>query len=144
MLFRSSGNGEVVLLVDDEEALVRLNEERLAEMGYEPVGFVDAAEAFSEFRSRPDDFDLVITDLTMPGMSGIDLATGIRAIRRGIPVILVSGFVSAEVSAQAHAAGIVEVLGKPVDHTELAGAIRRALHPRPSSDEGNSGSHVGV
>ena len=73
------GDGETILLVDDEEALVRLGEEMLAELGYEPVGFTSSAAALAAFRATPERFDAVLSDEAMPELTGSELARAIRA-----------------------------------------------------------------
>jgi hypothetical protein len=85
------GNGQTVLLVDDEEALVALGEETLAELGYEPLGFASGEAAWQAFDEDPQRFDVVITDQTMPDLTGIELALRIRALCPDIPIILSSG-----------------------------------------------------
>ena len=86
------GNRQRVLVVDDEEPLVQLATETLAELGYRPVGFTSSAAALEAFRADPLGFDAVITDERMPGMSGSTLIREVRAIRAGIPTMLMSGF----------------------------------------------------
>src|SRR5919109_1464044 len=68
------GNGETILIVDDERALAQLGEEMVAALGYEPVGFDDSTRALAAFRADPQRFDLVLADETMPGMTGARLA----------------------------------------------------------------------
>ena len=75
------GNGETVMIVDDERALVALAEETLAELGYEPVGFDSSLAALQAFRAEPKRFDLVLTDETMPELTGTELAREIRQLR---------------------------------------------------------------
>jgi DNA-binding NtrC family response regulator len=118
------GNGETILLVDDEEPLVRLGEEALAEIGYEPVGFTSAAAALEVFRASPGRFDLVFSDESMPGITGTELAAQIRAIRPEMPVLLMSGFVTPALAAKAQALGI-EVLPKPLASRDIARALAR-------------------
>ena len=89
----AGGGGETVLLVDDEEALVRLGEEMIAELGYEPVGFTSSAAALEAFR-EPERFDAVLSDEAMPDMTGSELAREIRGIRPDIPIVLMSGYVT--------------------------------------------------
>ena len=121
------GEGQVVLVVDDEAALVALAEESLAELGYEPVGFTDAEAALAEVTAQPQRFDLVLTDEVMPGMNGTTLATRLRTMRPDLPVLLMSGFGGAQLQQRAAAAGIRRVLSKPLERTELARAISAAL-----------------
>jgi len=119
------GNGETILLVDDEEALVRLGEEALAELGYEPAGFTSAAAALEAFRASPERFDIVLSDESMPEITGSELAAQIRAIRPGMPILLMSGFVTPALNARAQKLGGIEVLGKPLVGRDLARALAR-------------------
>jgi len=121
------GNGEVILLVDDEEALVRLNEELLAELGYEAVGFTSPSAALDELRADPTRFDLVLTDEAMPRMTGTELALAIRELRPDLPVILMSGFNNPALAQKARAAGVHLVLGKPLQARDIAKAVATIL-----------------
>ncbi|MBB3261652.1 signal transduction histidine kinase/CheY-like chemotaxis protein [Paraburkholderia bannensis] len=121
------GNGETVLLVDDERVLVELCEDLLAELGYEPLGFSSPCEALEAFLAEPSRFDLVLTDHTMPEMTGIDLIRQIRAVRPDLPVLLMSGYGNAVVAAQSRTLGVHAVLKKPVLRIDLAKAVRDAL-----------------
>src|SRR6185503_4764753 len=103
------GSGETILLVDDEEPLVRLGEEALAELGYEPTGFTSAAAALEAFRAAPERFDIVLSDESMPDMTGSELAAEVRRLRPGTPVLLMSGFVTPALNARAQALGGIEV-----------------------------------
>jgi len=109
-----AGSGRRILYVDDEEALVFLATRKLEHMGYKVSGFTDAENALREFRLRPDDFDLVVTDVSMPGMSGLELARELIAVRANIPIIVTSGYVRPEDEAKAEEIGIREFLLKPV------------------------------
>src|SRR5262249_9736355 len=80
----AKAKGEIILLVDDEEALVRLGEEMIARLGYEPVAFTSSAAALEKFRSSPEWFDAVLSDEAMPDLSGSELAREIRKIRTDI------------------------------------------------------------
>src|SRR5207302_6456393 len=86
------GNGETVMIVDDERPLVALAEETLAELGYEPVGFDSSVAALQAFQAEPKRFDLVLTDETMPDLTGTELARQIRQLRPDISIILMSGY----------------------------------------------------
>jgi DNA-binding NtrC family response regulator len=130
------GDGQTVLLVDDEEALVALGEEVLAELGYEPVGFVSSEAAWQAFNGNPQRFDAVITDQTMPGITGLELATRIRAARPDVPVILASGYSNAALERDAKAADIADVLRKPLRQADLAWAMSRALSQRNNETAG--------
>jgi PAS domain S-box-containing protein len=123
----AGGNGETVLLVDDEEALVRLGEETLAELGYEPVGFSSSTAALAALRADPARFDAVLSDESMPGLTGSELAREARALRPGLPVVLMSGFVSPALLARAREAGVAEVVGKPLVAGDIARCLANAL-----------------
>jgi FixJ family two-component response regulator len=127
------GNGEVVMLVDDEEVLVRLGEEMIAALGYEPVGFTSAADALEAFRADPRRFAVVLSDETMPGMTGSQLAERIRAISNEIPIVLMSGYAGAALAARALAVGAVEVINKPLVSRDIARSLEGALRRRPPS-----------
>jgi PAS domain S-box-containing protein len=125
-----AGNGETVMLVDDEEVLVRLGEEMIAKLGYEPVGYTSAAEALAAFRAAPQRFDLVLSDEMMPGMTGSELAAEIRALDTNVPIVLMSGYAVGELTVRATAVGAVYVLNKPLVAHEIARALDAALHQR--------------
>jgi C4-dicarboxylate-specific signal transduction histidine kinase len=121
------GAGETILLVDDEEPLVRLGEEMLASLGYEPVGFTSSAAALEAFRATPERFHAVLSDETMPEMTGCELAKAIRALRPEIPIVLMSGFVSPALTARARELAIVDVLSKPLVERDIARGLDAAL-----------------
>ncbi|MGU7770534.1 ATP-binding protein [Burkholderia sp. MR1-5-21] len=127
------GDGQTVLLVDDEEALVTLGEEILAELGYEPVGFVSSEAAWQAFDADPERFDAVVTDQTMPNLLGIELASRIHAVRPDIPIILSSGYSSAALERDAKETGVSDVLRKPLRQADLAWALSRAFS-RPDNE----------
>jgi CheY-like chemotaxis protein len=116
-----------VLLVDDEEALVRLGEEVIASVGYEPVGFTSSVEALAAFRESPERFQAVLSDEAMPDMTGTDLARKIRAIRPEIPIVLMSGYVTPLITTRARDAGVAEVLAKPLVARDIARSLAAAL-----------------
>ncbi|MBD9667325.1 response regulator [Variovorax sp. VRV01] len=121
------GNGQVVMVVDDERPLVELAEELLAELGYEPVGFDSSERALEAFLGDQQRFDAVLTDEMLPGMAGSDLALKLLAVRPDLPVILVSGNVGAALEQRAHEAGVVALLRKPLGLQELAESLARTL-----------------
>lgn len=121
------GHGETILLVDDEEPLVRLGEEMLAELGYEPVGFVRAEAALDAFAAAPGRFDLILSDESMPGLTGSEMCRRMRAIRDDIPLILMSGFVTPTLMEAARTLGASEVIGKPPGSETIAHALHKAL-----------------
>ncbi|MBV8665644.1 MAG: response regulator [Burkholderiaceae bacterium] len=121
------GNGESVLVVDDERPLVDLGEEVLAELGYEPVGFDSPEDAWLAFAADPQRFDLVLSDQTMPGMTGLHLLERIRALRPDLPLLLMSGYSTAELDEAARRIGIVSILRKPIGRAKLARLLHHAL-----------------
>jgi signal transduction histidine kinase/CheY-like chemotaxis protein len=121
------GNGETVMIVDDERSLVALAEETLAALGYEPAGFDSSVTALQAFRAEPQRYDLVLTDETMPDLSGVELVREIRRVRPELPVVLMSGYSGAQLTERARAAGVAEVLRKPLVRRDIAEALARAL-----------------
>jgi PAS domain S-box-containing protein len=121
------GHGETVMIVDDERALVALAEETLAGLGYEPVGFDSSVAALQAFRAEPQRFDLVLTDETMPDLTGTDLAREIRQLRPDTSIILMSGYSGTPLSERAQAAGVIDVLRKPLVRRDIAEPVARAL-----------------
>jgi len=121
------GNGAVIMIVDDEPALVALAEEMLAELGYEPVGFHSSASARQAFRDNPQRFDLILTDEAMPDLVGTELARGIRQVAPAIPIVLMSGYGGSQLVQRAAAIGINEVLRKPLQRRDLAESLARVL-----------------
>ncbi|HEX9431556.1 MAG TPA: PAS domain S-box protein [Burkholderiales bacterium] len=123
------GNGETVMIVDDQGSLVALAEETLAALGYEPAGFRSSVAALRAFRADPQRYDLVLTDETMPDMSGVELVREIRRVRPELPIVLMSGYSGAQLTERAHAAGVAELLRKPLVRRDIAHALGRALRP---------------
>ena len=119
------GRGERVLVVDDEQALVAVTSEVLRHFGYEPVGCSDGAAALAAFDSGT--IDAVIADEVMPGLSGTELARALRRRRADLPIVLVSGYTGPMLSERALAAGVTEILKKPVQSREIASALARVL-----------------
>ena len=126
------GDGQTVMIVDDETPLVALAEEILAELGYEPIGFSSSAAALAAFREAPQRFDIVLTDETMPELVGTALAREIRLLRPDIPIVLMSGYSGTSLHDRACAIGIREVLRKPLQSKDIAECFGRVL-PRASS-----------
>jgi signal transduction histidine kinase/CheY-like chemotaxis protein len=129
------GQGQTVLLVDDEEPLVRLGEETLAELGYEPVGFTSAAQALDALRQDPGRFDVLLTDEAMPQLTGTELARAARSLRPDLPVVMASGYVTPALVQRALEAGVAAVLAKPLASAELAralGSVLRSDLPTPA------------
>jgi len=121
------GNGETVMIVDDERPLVALAEEIAAQLGYEPVGFDSSSAALKAFRETPQRFDAVLTDEAMPDLLGTELAHEIRRLRPAVPIILMSGYGGAQLTNRAAEIGVNEVLRKPLHRRDLAESLARVL-----------------
>lgn len=121
------GNGQRVLVVDDEESLLRLTTDRLRNLGYKPMGFTSGDAAMEAFRADPGGFDAVITDERMPGISGSTLIREVRQGRPTMPILLVSGFVGEVATSRANNNGADEVLKKPLSERDLATSLARVL-----------------
>jgi PAS domain S-box-containing protein len=121
------GNGETVMIVDDERPLVALAEEIIAQLGYEPVGFDSSGAALEAFRAAPERFDVVLTDESMPDLIGTELAQAIRQLRRTVPIILMTGYGGAQLANCAAEIGVNEVLRKPLHRRQLAESLARIL-----------------
>jgi PAS domain S-box-containing protein len=121
------GGTERILFIDDEPLIAETTERLLHSRGYRVVSNTDSTEALEMFRKDPQGFDLVITDMTMPGMTGEKLAREIIAIRNDIPIILVTGYNEHISEAKAKAIGIREFIIKPLKMRKLAEIIRKVL-----------------
>jgi len=122
------GRGETVLVVESERERLLYNEEMLAALGYEPVGFERPADAIAACRSEPGRFDIILVSHASQTPSGLDLAHALHEIAPRKPLLLASAS-TIDVSVDALAeAGISEVLRRPLDSTELAAALVRCLH----------------
>lgn len=118
---------ERILLVDDEEVIMRMEELMLTDLGYRVTALKNSEKAWQIFSARPDDFDLIITDMTMPHLTGLELTLKILAIRPDIPIIMCTGFSELVNEEQAKEQGVREYLMKPVMKRDMSSAIRRAL-----------------
>jgi PAS domain S-box-containing protein len=133
-----STGSERILFVDDEATLADMGKSMLETLGYSVTAKTSSLEALQYFRDRPDDFDLVFTDMTMPSLTGKDLAREITAIRKDIPVILCSGFSDAMDDGEDNEMGIRDFVLKPFVMSTLAKTIRNALDcPDDGGDLGN-------
>lgn len=124
---RAAGGTERILVVDDEATLVVMRKEGLRRLGYEVTAFFSSQDAWTAFAAAPDSVDLVVTDQTMPGMTGDELARRMLELRPALPIILCTGSAADVDEEQLLALGIARFLVKPVSHYDLARAIRQAL-----------------
>jgi CheY-like chemotaxis protein len=121
------GNGERVLLIDDQTLVLNVTAEILARLGYEPVSFSDGRAALAAFEAAPARFDVVVTDEVMPGLSGTAVASVVRRVRPDLPIVLMSGHRGPLLTQQALTAGVTELLTKPLQSREIATALARVL-----------------
>ena len=122
-----STGSEKILFVDDEESMVKMGQQILERLGYKPEIRTNPVKALELFRSDPDLFDLVITDMTMPQMSGETLAKEILNIRPDMPVILCTGFSEKVNEESAKEMGISAFVLKPIVMRDIAHTIRKVL-----------------
>jgi len=121
------GNGQHILLVDDEPSICNVLSQMLSRTGYLVTAYTDPQEALKEFRNRPAEFALLFTDLTMPGLTGVELAKLVFEVRPDLPVVLTTGFggdVVVDTTAHTH---IVKVLEKPVSPAIIADIMHEIL-----------------
>ncbi len=121
---------ERVLFVDDETDIAEINRNGLEKFGYRVMAFSNPLEAIEHFQSHADDFDVVVTDLTMPKMTGTELADRIYAIRPDIPLVLCSGFAKSAREVQGKLSGVWEFVQKPIQPGSVGLAIRRVMEKR--------------
>ncbi len=133
-----AGSG-LVLLVDDEIPIVDMNREMLENLGYRVVGTHNGAEALDAFMRNPLGFDAVITDMTMPGLTGAELAVEILSIRADIPIILCTGFSESLDQEKAKAMGVRAFLMKPVSMLDLTSVLGSVLKKVAGSREESGG-----
>jgi PAS domain S-box-containing protein len=124
-----SGAGEFVCVVDDEEVVGSCTKLVLESKGYQSLIFSSAEQCLAEMQSNPMSCAVLVTDQTMPGMQGTELAAALRRLRPDLPVVIMSGYFS-KISPEAlDELGQIELLAKPFTTDELAHAVHRALHP---------------
>jgi signal transduction histidine kinase/ActR/RegA family two-component response regulator len=126
------GNGEKVLLVDDEDDMRRTCAAMLQRLGYKVESFAAAGDALTFFRSDPSGFDLVVTDLAMPAVTGLEFATDILRAHPGIPIVLITGFAGNLTEKSLREIGFNQLLLKPLTMDALGRVVHRALHPAES------------
>ncbi len=116
---------ERILIVDDEQMIVTINKTVLEKLGYTVTATTDSLEAFEKIRSNADQFDLLVTDQTMPNLTGAELAYKALRIRPDLPIIICTGYTSVFTEQDALAIGIKKYAGKPIGRKDLAGIVRQ-------------------
>jgi CheY-like chemotaxis protein len=118
---------ERILFIDDEEILAEMGQTMLERLGYRVTVRRNSIEALNTFQNQPDQFDLVITDQTMPGMTGSDLARRMLQIRPDMPIILCTGYSSLISEEKARGLGIKGFAMKPLAKKDIAAIIRKVI-----------------
>ncbi len=126
------GGDRGIMLVDDEDAVLRIAESLLKRFGFKPSAFALPVAALEAFKADPGAYAAVISDLTMPEMTGLELAGHMLAIRPDTPIILTSGYLQADVQQKARASGVKSVIKKPFDVHELMSQVRAVLGDSPA------------
>jgi CheY-like chemotaxis protein len=126
MQFSSSGK-EKILVVDDEHLIVDIYKRQLEQNGYSVTTVTDSRDALNLFREQPDGFDLLITDLNMPKMSGFELSQAVCQIRPGIPIIMCSGHKDLLFEEDVQEYNIKKFVSKPLAKENLLAAVRQVL-----------------
>lgn len=121
------GNGQSVAYVDDEPALGDAAGKMLSRLGYRPTVFKSSAAALAKIRENPQMFAVLVSDYTMPELTGLELVREVLALRPDLPILLVSGSTGPLPEAELRAAGVRELLHKPLSYTTLAQALKRTL-----------------
>ena len=120
------GTGSI-LLIDDDEMVVKMEHQMLEGFGYQVTSRTSSLDALDTFQTNPEKFDLVITDMTMPGLTGVELSHKLLEIKPGMPIIICTGFSEQIDEAKAENLGISGYVNKPVVRSVLARTIRRVL-----------------
>jgi PAS domain S-box-containing protein len=126
-LEHGAGGNERIMVVDDESKIADVFQRMLGKLGYKVTIFTDSIEAASAFRKNPDGYDVVLTDMTMPKMTGAELAREVLALRPALPVIMTTGFSEIIDMEKAKRIGIKEFLLKPVKKEQLSEVVRKVL-----------------
>jgi PAS domain S-box-containing protein len=121
------GGNEHILIVDDEKSIIEMESKMLGRLGYKVSAFDSSIKALETFKLNPEKFDLVISDMAMPGMAGDKLVVELINIRKDIPVILCTGFYNSKLEESLTASGIRGVLIKPIKMQDLSKKIREIL-----------------
>ena len=123
----TQGSGQRILVVDDEESLARMIGKSLEKLGYAAEIISDPVEALAAFRAKPENYELIITDLTMPHMTGFELGAFMHNEKPQMPIVLMTGFSESLTDEQLKLSGIKEVLLKPMTLQGLGRAVERLL-----------------
>jgi len=123
------GSQQKVLFIDDESSIIQIADQMLQKLNYTGICFQDSEKAYEFFMENPDSFDLIITDMTMPKISGIDLIQRIRIISDDIPIILCTGYSEFLTNESIEKFKISDYIIKPISLQELSSKINQVLNP---------------
>ena len=121
---------ETILFVDDEPTIVDIGKKTLSRLGYQVKGFTSARKAFEALKAAPEDFDLLITDYTMPGMTGVQLAKQVSAVKADMPIIICTGFAERLNAKSAQEINVSRLVNKPLAASEISRIVRKVLDRR--------------
>jgi len=127
---------ETILFVDDEKSIVNIIGQMFERLGYKVETKQNPVEALKLFQSKPDEFDLVITDMTMPQMTGVKLSEKLKDVRPEIPVIICTGHSSLIDEEKAKKLGISAYVMKPIVMSDIAKTIRKVLDEAKETTQG--------
>ncbi len=127
---------ESILFVDDDKAIAGMSKIMLENLGYHVNSKTSSIDALVDFKRQPEKYDLVITDLTMPQMTGLELADEILSVRPDTPIILCTGLSARQTSSDSRREGIQAVLAKPILSRTMSGTIRSVMKKNVSADCG--------
>lgn len=139
---RARGNNEAILLIDDEYHLLKIGSRMLSDFGYRVVSDLDPLNAFSLFEQNPDRFDLIISDQTMPNLTGVELAKRIKNIRPDLPFILCTGYSSGVSYETVQEAGIDELVFKPIEWNDFSVIVHNVLQGAQRKLHVENGQHI--
>lgn len=134
------GNGQHVVFVDDEPAICGVTEHVLQSLGYRVTTYTDPMAALEAFKRDPKAVDLLLSDVNMPGMNGVELAKRFLALRRELPVLLISGFSGGWTPENIRPLGILDLLQKPISPRQIGAHLHRALNTKRISADAAGGS----
>ena len=123
------GAGEVICVVDDEQLVAQATRLSLERFGYRPAVFNSSEECLKALRQEHAGCALLLSDQTMPGMTGMELSTEVRKFAPGLPIIIMSGYFSKVSAGALEQIGRISLLAKPFTTFDLTQAVHRALHP---------------
>lgn len=127
------GHGERILFIDDEEQLVFLAKRMLGRLGYQVFGYTQPEAALQAFLDNPNEFDAVMCDVSMPGMSGFEVVKKMREVKTSAPIVIMSGYIRAEDEVRAKEVGVTDIILKPNTVEEIGPILHRIFNNMPAT-----------